>query len=351
MAYSSADYHHSYLGESYQIPYSRNYDNVPSQVLMADSSQEFSNQNFFEYNPTSYYDAYYLSMNHSVIADSSHEFSNQNFFQYNPTPYYDASYPSVNHSAIAYSVSTFCEPKSIVYDLYHGDYNPSVTHSRVSYSISNSEFDDTEFEEYDPTPYCGGYDITQTYGKPLPPSDNLCYPRSMSDSSVLPSNGVNLGSIESPYGKKDVDESAAKPHIESKQAPTNEDTLQASKGDGQNKEYDNTHGSSTGEDGHENNCEDNPARPNNGNRSNEGNSYEYDTRVTQTPSGYGLEAMDLCESIFGYWPCLARNNKRGHDCQQVFNEESSSNLWKETADYLFGSSNPYGENRDEGGSY
>ncbi|KAJ0082692.1 hypothetical protein Patl1_10955 [Pistacia atlantica] len=247
------------------------------------------------------------------MADSSHEFSNQNFFQYNPTPYYDASYPSVNHSAIAYSVSTFCEPKSIVY-------NPSVTHSRVSYSISNSEFDDTEFEEYDPTPYWGGYDITQTYGKPLPPSDNLCYPRSMSDSSVLPSNGVNLGSIESPYGKKDVDESAAKPHIER-------------------------------EDGHENNCEDNPARPNNGNRSNEGNSYEYDTRVTQTPSGYGLEAMDLCESIFGYWPCLARNNKRGHDCQQVFNEESSGNLWKETADYLFGSSNPYGENRDGGGSY
>jgi len=26
------------------------------------------------------------------------------------------------------------------------------------------------------------------------------------------------------------------------------------------------------------------------------------------PSGYGLEAMDLCESLFVYWPCLSREN-------------------------------------------
>lgn len=348
MAFYSSDYRHSYPGESYQIPSRENYHNVPSQVLMADCSHEFSNQNLFEYHPVSYYDAYYPFVNHSAIADFSDEFSNRNLFEYNCTPYYDSSYSSVNHSAIAYSVSTFSEPKSIVYDLYHGDYN-SVSQYTVSYAVSNSELDDAEFEEYDPTPYGGGYDLTQTYGKPLPPSDELCYPRSMPNSSALPSNGVNFGSIESPYGKKDVEESAAKPHIEIKRAPTNEDTLQVSNGDRQNIEYENAHGGSAGEDGHD--CEDSPAWANHGIGSNGGNSYEYDTRVTQIPSGYGLEAMDLCESIFGYWPCLARNNRSSHDCQHVCKKESSSNQWKETADYLFGSSNPYAERRNGGDSY
>ncbi|WOH09683.1 hypothetical protein DCAR_0729141 [Daucus carota subsp. sativus] len=32
-----------------------------------------------------------------------------------------------------------------------------------------------DFDEYDPTPYGGGYDIHLTYGRPLPPSEETCY--------------------------------------------------------------------------------------------------------------------------------------------------------------------------------
>uniref|UniRef100_A0A803QMI9 Uncharacterized protein n=1 Tax=Cannabis sativa TaxID=3483 RepID=A0A803QMI9_CANSA len=33
-----------------------------------------------------------------------------------------------------------------------------------------------DFDEYDPTPYSGGYDIHLTYGRPLPPCEETCYP-------------------------------------------------------------------------------------------------------------------------------------------------------------------------------
>ncbi|KAJ8549940.1 hypothetical protein K7X08_033647 [Anisodus acutangulus] len=33
-----------------------------------------------------------------------------------------------------------------------------------------------EFDEYDHTPYGGGYDISLTYGRPTPPSEETCYP-------------------------------------------------------------------------------------------------------------------------------------------------------------------------------
>lgn len=35
-----------------------------------------------------------------------------------------------------------------------------------------------DFDEYDPTPYSGGYDITVTYGRSLPQSEETCYPLS-----------------------------------------------------------------------------------------------------------------------------------------------------------------------------
>jgi hypothetical protein len=36
--------------------------------------------------------------------------------------------------------------------------------------------DDDEFDEYNPHPYSGGYDIAVTYGAPRPPSTATCYP-------------------------------------------------------------------------------------------------------------------------------------------------------------------------------
>ncbi|XP_019452945.1 PREDICTED: uncharacterized protein LOC109354716 isoform X1 [Lupinus angustifolius] len=51
------------------------------------------------------------------------------------------------------------------------------------FSRSNRDGDDTvdDYDEYDPTPYGGGYDIHLTYGRPLPPSDETCY--SLNESS------------------------------------------------------------------------------------------------------------------------------------------------------------------------
>ncbi|KAJ4703307.1 Pro-resilin [Melia azedarach] len=293
MAYYCYNYHQPLFGESYQTPYSGNFDIVPSEVFMDDSSHEFSNQRFFEYNPT--------------------------------TPYYGAYDPPMNCSVIAYSASTFSEPKSIVYDPYNRvDYSPAATQFRISYSVS--EFNEPEFEEYDPTPYGGGYDLDLTYGKPLPPSEEICYPHPSSGSSALPSKEI-------------VVEPAAKPHIDSKPTPIKEAEPQvhASNEDERSKEYGNSPEKPSdvikGEGKQENYCY-------------EGNSYECYKKVPHVPSGYGLEAMDICESIFGYWPCLARYNNEGHDCPQVSKEDSSCHQWKDTADYLFGSAYPYGERRD-----
>eukprot|EP00252_Welwitschia_mirabilis_P022243 TRINITY_DN5975_c0_g1_i6.p1 TRINITY_DN5975_c0_g1~~TRINITY_DN5975_c0_g1_i6.p1 ORF type:complete len:169 (+),score=16.23 TRINITY_DN5975_c0_g1_i6:187-693(+) len=36
--------------------------------------------------------------------------------------------------------------------------------------------DDTDYPEYDPTPYGGGYDAEAVYGKPRSPSEKSCYP-------------------------------------------------------------------------------------------------------------------------------------------------------------------------------
>lgn len=269
-------YSYNYDQPYYQAPFGGNYDVVPFQAVGDECSHEFSNQNLFhsEYDPTPYYGAYN----------------------------YD---PPANGSVVAYSVSssTFSEPKSsYLYD--------AATQFRISYSVQ--EFNEPEFEEYDPTPYAGGYDLALTYGEPLPPSEATCYPRSSQDSSALP-----------PKEKAEEPPAAAKPqpHIESKPTtPTIEDEkqLQPSSGNGIGDAPD---GSSESENGYE----------------------LFEKRVPQIPSGYGLEAIDLCESLFGYWPCLARY--RNGQCQEVANrneESSSCSQWKETADYLFGSSYPYG---------
>ncbi|CAD5333485.1 unnamed protein product [Arabidopsis thaliana] len=44
------------------------------------------------------------------------------------------------------------------------------------YTRDDNDVDD--FDEFDPTPYSGGYDITVIYGRPIPPSDETCYPLS-----------------------------------------------------------------------------------------------------------------------------------------------------------------------------
>ncbi|KAG8079292.1 hypothetical protein GUJ93_ZPchr0007g4739 [Zizania palustris] len=42
-------------------------------------------------------------------------------------------------------------------------------------AAADDHLDDDEFDEYNPHPYSGGYDIFATYGSPLPPSPSTCY--------------------------------------------------------------------------------------------------------------------------------------------------------------------------------
>lgn len=278
-------------GESQANPYVSNYGSVLPQGSLTYSSYESNHHNLFHYDPTP---------------------------NYHPTPYW------------AYSVSSPSEPKSIEYNpnCYSSSYDHSVTTQFVvSYSVS-TEFDLPEFEEYDPTPYNGGYDINQTYGNPLPPSDEICYPPSTTQQAYVPlSNDSKNGSVESVIEKEERDEQAEKPHSGIERTRDNEEEEQ---------QFYNEH-----EGIYENGI-------------NERNCYENEKQVPQLiPSGYGLEAMDLCESMFGYWPCIARLAKQRNAFQDAADYEGSYGCdWKGTADYLFGSSNPYGERRDEfGGIY
>ena len=66
------------------------------------------------------------------------------------------------------------------------------------YGRSSSADEPDAFEEFDPTPYGGGYDLFVTFGRPLPPSDETCYPCSAPSTSY---DAPHYAADEpSPYG-------------------------------------------------------------------------------------------------------------------------------------------------------
>ncbi|KAG2689690.1 hypothetical protein I3843_09G149000 [Carya illinoinensis] len=322
------------------------------------SSSYYEDDLVDRYNQTPYESVYDSAPTHDFMPYSSYDSSSHQFFEHNSIPYYGAFNPPHSTSSIAYSTSTFSEPRFIEYDPnpYGGSYKSPHTHFVISYSAV--EFNIPEFEDYDPEPYNGGYDIAQTYGKPLPASDEICYPRMTTDPNALFVNGVTLGSITLPSEKEEIDGQALKPSNGTEQPPQNEEGLQLH--GGSDKDHD-SHKEEPyqGETGLGNASDDYHPQAGygsgygNGAAAAEEHGYQYDNWVPSNPppSGYGLEAMDLCESLFGYWPCISREKRRGYGQECAADEGSNKDLWKGTADYLFGSSYPYGERRDVGGSY
>ncbi|XP_057544097.1 uncharacterized protein LOC130823495 [Amaranthus tricolor] len=75
----------------------------------------------------------------------------------------------------------------------------------------------------------------------------------------------------------------------------------------------------------------------------------------QMPYGYGIEALDICEGLFGsYFPCLWKRNQRVYNHERDVNDNYMNDYdycCKETVDYLFGNPNPYGGSMPEKGSY
>ncbi|XP_078160668.1 uncharacterized protein LOC144556056 isoform X3 [Carex rostrata] len=74
------------------------------------------------------------------------------------------------------------------------------------------DFNEDDFENYNPYPYRGGYDLAQTYGQPLPPSAAICYPISFSV-SLPPTGKVNLSPDSVPVNevRKESEPESEKP--------------------------------------------------------------------------------------------------------------------------------------------
>ncbi|KAL1537423.1 hypothetical protein AAHA92_29937 [Salvia divinorum] len=264
------------------------------------------------------------------------------------SPYYPGE---PNPIPFNYSVSTYSDQISYAppsYDYYHYSvyqpetnyscYEPPPLYSQTNFTVSHSnvEFSIPEFEEYDPTPYGGGYDQAMTYGKPLPPSDRICYPRSVPQSDV-PEN-FSFDSIPSPYGK-DQDVTPTNP---SEPADTKAETGKIID-DGKGREPIDAIPIVEQSDVIPI-VEERDVIP----------IVEYPNYGSQMPYGSGLEGVDLCESLFGYWPCLAKKAQAAQqqrNCCHTFDQDRRVEPWESAADYLFGSPVPYGHDNSHQSLY
>ncbi|CAK9142638.1 unnamed protein product [Ilex paraguariensis] len=361
MSYYGSDFYEGDSGEYHWNPYVSSYESYNHDV----STQASISYSGFEFNepqstdcPATYGDGDYYSVTSPEINYSTYSFNEPKLLEYYPTTYCDAYDPYETRSKISYSTYSFSEPKLIKYEPTPCGigYFSSGTQYKISYS--EMEFNVPEFVEYDPTPYDGGFDPTTTYGKPLPPSNEICYPRSMPESNGLALNGFSYGAISSPYGKDETGDLAIKSSNGSKASNTSEE---GKKSNGESRDYS----------GHDRGNDRNLEKPVNLNQSEEREEYnnsdypssgydygygnggtrgygsEYEKQVAAY--GSGLEAMDLCESLFGYWPCLNRKDQSNNGNHENGNEGSNFNPWKGAADYIFGSPFGYGEQRGGGG--
>lgn len=313
---------------------------------------------------SSTYDYDALRQPPASLAYSSYELNEPRLIDYSPYNFFDsyATQPVQN-----YSLHSFSEPRLIQYEP-PPSYGVDSYYSQTNYTISYSalQFNEPAWDEYDPTPYGGGYDQTQTYGKPLPPSDAICYPRSIPQPNGELLDGFSYASIPSAYGEK-ADHSM-KPDDGSKPTDTKEPELEQESFDGDEDTVtkgtdDNVKDDDLGKPLEEKLGDVDEALPEQEPRDfdeiptsdygrNGGYGHEWNEQVPYIPYGSGLESLDLCESIFGYWPCLAKieQQRRRVKCP-VCDEENRYDPWKSTADYLFGSPYGYGEQQDGGSGH
>lgn len=310
----------------YSTPYqSSEYNMVPTPFQAS-----FSPSSWYEFNEpkVSEYD-------YSIIPSVSNYmvYTEPKLMQYSPVE---------NRSSDNEYYSGYVNPSEMNHSVYHCtelkllQYDPSLsseTKSTISYSISTEEFDEPEFKECSLNPYRGGYDPIATYGRPLPPSDEICYPRSTPRPDVVSLDGFDYRSIPSAYGKDDLDNLSTKLPITIEEADKEADDF----GNG---------GEFTGTGAHGEIGEPVPStqsdrshKKHDDERFENGINGDYDDKIGwQTSYGSGLESMDLCESIFGYWPCLDKIERQQRDnFREICDQESRRDPWKLASDYLFGS--------------
>ncbi|CAF2082590.1 unnamed protein product [Brassica napus] len=347
--------------EHYQIPYDFNQVN---NNLCDHNYYDNNHHQQFGFNPTSYSSAYDPMSYNSAYYDN-----------WNGSSEYERTSASV-----AYSIYTMSEPKHLFYD--PNVYTTYESPPQFSIYRSVQGFNEPEFEEYDPTPYGGGYDIAATYGKPLPPSEKICYPPSTSAQGNPPSPPEVIAPV--PLGVYDGGEKKVV-----KKRVTFSEPLEEARPLETTKEDDHQEEEEDGEEWDEDEDEDEEEEEEDDSSSyvttkpesvdtgevkavyvhqeeeekEDSSSYGTTTqpdaedkgevKAVYVPSGYGLEATDMCEVIFGgYFPCVLRNKRLQEDQNRAAEvscwESTDSDPWKTTSDYLFGDSYPYGyENRLE----
>lgn len=322
---------YGYIAERGWTPYSSStygYDfalaptEAPSQYL---SPYESGEPEFVEYKSSSYCvdDSFETAqLNYSVYtrSDPIEYRSSHNYYEYPVYP-----------SGINYS-----EPKLLKYEPppYDQCYFPCETKFTISYS-KVEEFNEPEFEEYDPTPYGGGYDPASTYGEPLPPSETTCYPRSVPRSDAISLESFSFASIPSPYGKED--DLPTKPPNGNKPMDTKIEGTETEVGNGEKVTSD---GADVEIVEPSDVIEGDDPRDQNGFENGSRGDYGYGSEREMSkmlPYGAGLETLDICESIFGYWPCLAKiEQQQRRKCSEALGQERRD-PWESAADYLFGS--------------
>lgn len=320
-------------------------------------------QDHAAYNVVGYQDSVSFSGYESYHPDNAYtvpEFQEPQFLDYyHQTQDYDYDYDheyslSSSTPGINYFAYNYVEPKLIAYEPVSCDtgYVSYHTHYSISYPETDLQFNEPEFEEYDPTPYGGGYDIVSVYGKPLPPSDQTCYPRSnpkpVEPKSKPAANSIPLANPKSdpkvaPMSKPEPEPvhvpalmpmSKPKPEPEPELEPepavhvpilmaepleSREESNYPDYGfDYPWPEYDHGYGTGVGYD------------------------YGYGKQVVQIPPfEYSPEVVELCENLFGSWPCLAKirkeqmgviNNPGISTCP----EDRHLSPWETCASYIFG---------------
>lgn len=229
---------------------------------------------------------------------------------------------------------------------------------------SPSDFNEDAFLEYDPTPYDGGFDIALTYGKPLPPSDAICYPRSDWNPNSKNLKEFSYGSVIAPYGQQPVDHEKpqnsgglAEHHEEDKPSNAgNEEDKPSNAGNGSwlsnpvpGSEYDFwNRGIFSYGNGYD--CDDykSPVEPYQGAEG----QCNYVNGMTETQAGYDSyqSYAKTCEDLFNNWLCPFRNGGDNYGLRPA-ETPSNGNQWNGTADYLFGFSYPSGGSGEENRTY
>lgn len=348
----------------YPPNYHQNFDNYHYNQPYLDYSTYNTNsneQNYdTQYHETQYYDTqYYETQNFDT---QYHETQNYDT-QYYDTQYYENGYQQAPSQSVIGYYYNYDQREFPVPPHKKVTFQDPVSTEFVTSSVTTTEAeDDLDFEEYDPDPYHGGYDMVATYGKPLPPSAEICYPPTktqpisppMESQPIAPPMEIqpiapSLDDQKPVSEPKPSNGSVVSPVIEEEKGSKPEPEHEEEEDEEEEEEEEEEEDEEEEEEEEEVKEEEKEEKGDLGDEIGE----EKQVIKRQIPPGYGLEAMDLCEGVFGgYFPCLWKKKQgSGYDQQSDCNEIGDGDYWKGTADYLFGNPDPYGGSMPERGSY